>query len=298
MSGARNQAASPKPRAACRAAALPAVAAARILQAAPLRPTLAVILGSGFDTVRDAVQIAAELPSEKLPGFPITGVDGHSGKVILGMIGKVPVLALCGRCHYYEGHSLATVTFPIRVLAECGIRTLLLTNAAGGINPKFRPGDFMCLADHLNLMGANPLQGAAPTGGHSRFVDLSQTYDRGLNKLLAKAARKARVRLHEGVYAAVAGPCYETPAEIRAFATLGADAVGMSTVPEAIVARQCGLRVAALSCITNRAAGLGPSLISHAEVLAAGVRSSEQAAALITGFIQLLADAQRGSGQI
>jgi inosine/guanosine/xanthosine phosphorylase family protein len=259
---------------------------------------LAVILGSGFGTVRHAIQTAAELPSESLPGFPNTGVDGHSGKVIVGTVGKVPVLALCGRCHFYEGHSLATVTFPVRVLAECGIRTLLLTNAAGGINPKLRPGDFMCLTDHLNFMGANPLQGAAPPDGKSRFVDLSQTYDRALNKLLAKAARTARVRLHEGVYAAVAGPCYETPAEIRAFAALGADAVGMSTVPEAIVARQCGLRVAGLSCITNWAAGLGPNLITHAEVLAAGARSSEQATALITGFIQLVADAEGGCAQI
>lgn len=291
MSEARNQAASPRPRSAGCAAALPAKAAARILQAAPLRPTLAVVLGSGFDKVRHAVDGAAELSVETLPGFPKTGVEGHRGKVILGTVGKVPVLLLCGRCHLYEGHSLATVTFPIRVLAECGIRTVLLTNAAGGINPRYRPGDFMSFTDHLNFMGANPLQGIPAPEGKTRFVDLSETYDRHLNKLLAKAARAARVRLHAGIYAAVAGPCYETPAEIRALAMLGADAVGMSTVPEAIVARQCGLRVAALSCLTNRAAGLGPATISHADVLAAGVRASASAAALISGFIQLLSEA-------
>ncbi len=290
MSEARNQAASPRPRPACRAAALPAKTAAGILESSPLRPALAVVLGSGFDGVRHAVQTVAELSFETLPGFPKTRVEGHSGKVVLGRVGKIPVLLLCGRGHYYEGHSLATVTFPIRVLAECGIRTVLLTNAAGSIHPKYRPGDFMCFTDHLNFMGANPLQGAAEPEGRTRFVDLSETYDRSLNKLLAKAARAARVRLHAGVYAAVAGPCYETPAEIRAFARLGADAVGMSTVPEAIVARQYGLRVAGLSCLTNRAAGLGSALISHAEVLAAGVRASGSAAALIGGFIALLSE--------
>jgi inosine/guanosine/xanthosine phosphorylase family protein len=195
-------------------------------------------------------------------------------------------LVLSGRAHYYEGWSMDAVTFPIRVLASLGIQTVLLTNAAGAINGRFCPGDFMVLSDHINCMGTNPLRGTL-TRDKPRFVDLSEAYDPKLNRLLVKAARLAKVTLHSGVYLAVSGPSYETPAEIRAFARLGADAVGMSTVPEVIVARQCGLTVAAVSCITNLAAGRGEPTLSHADVLAVAERFKERAARLLSNFVNL-----------
>jgi purine-nucleoside phosphorylase len=262
--------------------------AGRILRVSKLQPVVAVILGSGFSALRDALEPAAELTYAALPGFLPCRVDGHCGKLLIGRLAGLPVLLLCGRSHYYEGHSMAAITFPVRVLAQCGIRILLLTNAAGGINPRYRPGDFMAVTDHLNFMGTCPLRGPG-TAQRSGFVDLGQTYDPHLTALLGRAARQARVRLHFGVYLAVSGPAFETPAEIRAFARLGADAVGMSTVPEAIVARQCGLRVAAVSCITNPAAGLGNQAISHHDVLAVGDRVQSAAAALLTGFMGRLA---------
>lgn len=254
-----------------------------------LRPTLAIVLGSGFGHAVERMKVVTKIPHAKLPGFPKPGVGGHSGTIVFGWFGNAPVCVLSGRAHYYEGHGLQTVTFPMRVLAEFGITTVLLTNAAGGISRSLRPGDFMALEDHINLMGANPLRGPlAP--GCERFVDMTEVYDPKLRALLRKAARGAGVKLGSGVYLAVSGPSYETPAEIRAFARLGADAVGMSTVPEAIVARQCGMSVAGLSCITNPAAGQGNGLLSHADVLASGERVKKSAAALIERFAQLHAD--------
>jgi purine-nucleoside phosphorylase len=264
----------------------PNTAAARLKQASPLRPTLALVLGSGFHHVLTELQVAGRLACARIPGFPRPAVSGHAGEIVFGHLAGTPVLVLSGRAHFYEGHDMDRVTFPIRALAAFGIRAVLLTNAAGGIHPKFRPGDFMVLTDHINFMGVNPLRGPeAP--GRSRFVDLSATYDPGLRALLAAAARRARVRLRAGVYLAVSGPSYETPAEIRAFADLGADAVGMSTVPEAVVARQCGLRVAALSCITNPAAGLGSTAISHAEVLETAERVKTTGTQLLANFAEL-----------
>jgi len=264
----------------------PNTAAARLKQASPLRPTLALVLGSGFHHLLTELQVAGRLACARIPGFPRPAVSGHAGEIVFGHLAGTPVLVLSGRAHFYEGHDMDRVTFPIRALAAFGIRAVLLTNAAGGIHPKFRPGDFMVLTDHINFMGVNPLRGPeAP--GRSRFVDLSATYDPGLRALLAAAARRARVRLRAGVYLAVSGPSYETPAEIRAFADLGADAVGMSTVPEAVVARQCGLRVAALSCITNPAAGLGSTAISHAEVLETAERVKTTGTQLLANFAEL-----------
>jgi purine-nucleoside phosphorylase len=203
-----------------------------------------------------------------------------------GRLGKTPVLVLSGRAHFYEGHPMERVTFAVRALAAFGIRDLLLTNAAGGISKKFRPGDFMLLADHINFMGANPLRGeTAP--GLPQFVDMTRVYDARLNALLLKAARAGRIKLRPGVYIAVGGPSYETPAEIRAFARLGADAVGMSTVPEAMAARQCGLNVAAVSCVTNPAAGRGKEKLSHAEVLETAGRVKVLAAELLVNFAEL-----------
>lgn len=244
------------------------------------------MLGSGFGFALERVEVAKEIPYAKLPGFPQATVQGHAGKLVLGKLGSTDIAVLCGRAHYYEGHSMEEVTFAVRVLAAFGVRDLLLTNAAGGINKKFRPGDFMRLTDHINFMGANPLRGPCPAG-LKRFLDLSQVYDAVLGGLLDRAAKSARVRWNHGVYLALSGPTYETPAEIRAFARLGADAVGMSTVPEAIVARHLGLRVAAVSCISNQAAGLSPHALSHEDVLATAKEASRHTGALLEGFARL-----------
>ena len=251
-----------------------------------LRPRLALVLGSGFGQVLEGMEIETRIPYAKLPGFPPVGVSGHAGELCLGRLANTPIVVLSGRAHYYEGHSMEGVTLAVRTLASLGIRDLLLTNAAGGVNRRFRAGDFMVLTDHINLMGVNPLRGPA-LKGLPRFVDLTEVYDPQLSRLLLAAARGQRVKVHRGVYLAVSGPSYETPAEIRAFARMGADAVGMSTVPEAIVARQCGLRVAALSCITNLAAGLSAAPLSHAEVLATAGRVKPAAATVLKNFVKL-----------
>jgi purine-nucleoside phosphorylase len=264
----------------------PRAAVARLKRLSRLRPTLALVLGSGFHHVLRELRVEAEIAYRRLPGFPPTGVSGHAGQLLIGRLGGTPVLVLSGRAHYYEGHPMEAVTFAVRALAAYGIRAVLLTNAAGGVNRKFRPGDFMALTDHINLMGTNPLRGeAAP--GLPRFVDLTQVYDAGLRRLLERAGRECRVRLRSGVYLAVCGPSYETPAEIRAFARLGADAVGMSTVPEAIAARQCGVRVAGVSCITNLAAGRSRGVLSHAEVLETAERVKNVAAVMLKHFARL-----------
>ncbi len=262
------------------------VALARLQKLSPLRPQLALVLGSGFGPVLQKLTAPTQISYAQLPGFPQPGVAGHAGELVIGKLGGTPVLVLNGRAHYYEGHAMEQVTVGIRTLAALGMKDVLLTNAAGGINPKFRAGDFMLLADHINLMGVNPLRGPAPKG-LPRFVDLTLAYDAQLSGLLVKAAKATRVNLQRGVYLAVSGPTYETPAEIRAFARLGADAVGMSTVPETLVARQHGLRVAALSCITNLGAGLSKTPLSHDEVLETAERVKPTAAALLETFAKL-----------
>jgi purine-nucleoside phosphorylase len=244
----------------------PGASAAWIKRLSSLRPELAVIGGTGFAEMFSEVVAEAQVPYNRIPGFPRAQVPGHSGELILGRLAGEPILVLAGRSHYYEGRSMSEVVFAVRVLAAFGVRSVLLTNAAGGINQRFRPGDFMVLEDHINLMGVNPLVGYTPNGLPA-FVDLSRVYDPALIRLLRRAARSSKLRLWSGVYIGVSGPSYETPAEIRAFAKLGADAVGMSTVPEAIAARQCGLKVAGLSCITNMASGIRSGPISHREVL-------------------------------
>jgi purine-nucleoside phosphorylase len=258
-------------------------AAAKIRKASRLRPTLALLLGSGFNHLRHHIEVDTRIAYAKLPGFPKPGVEGHDGELLIGRLAGTPVLILSGRAHYYEGHSMEHVTFPVRVLAELGVTDLLLTNAAGGINSSFRPGDFMVVTDHINFMGMNPLRGPCPPG-RVRFVDMTTVYDNVLQKLLIKAAKSCHLRLKNGIYLAVSGPSYETPAEIRAFARLGADAVGMSTVPEAVVARQCGLCVAAMSCITNPAAGLNAKPLSHKEVLHTAKNVESAALALLQNF--------------
>lgn len=266
-------------------------AVARIQSSSPLRPRLGLVLGSGFHHVLRDLVVAKRIPYAKLAGFPKPSVAGHAGELLIGTLSGTPILVLSGRAHFYEGHSMAQVTFAVRTLAACGIRDLVLTNAAGGLNRKFRTGDFMLLTDHINFMGENPLRGVTPPG-LPRFVDLTCAYDAPLSALLGTAARAAKAKLQRGIYLAVSGPSYETPAEIRAFARWGADAVGMSTVPETIVARQCGLRVAALSCITNLAAGLSPAPLSHSEVLETAERVKITGARLLQEFGKLYAQHQ------
>ncbi|MDB6020846.1 MAG: Purine nucleoside phosphorylase [Pedosphaera sp.] len=264
----------------------PELTARQIGKLSRLRPALGIVLGSGFQQAIARLVVESEISYERLAGFPPVGVSGHAGKLLLGQLGGTPVVVLSGRAHFYEGHSMEQVTFAIRVLAAFGVQDVLLTNAAGGVNRKFRPGDFMALSDHINLMGVNPLRGPA-WPKLPRFVDMTRTYDAGLNRLLHKAGERCKLKLRSGVYLAVCGPSYETPAEVEAFARLGADAVGMSTVPEAIVARQCGLKVAGLSCITNLAAGRGGETLSHAEVLETAEKVKHAAGFLLQSFANL-----------
>ena len=264
----------------------PQTAATRLKKISPLRPALAIVLGSGFHHALTELRVAKKISYAKIPGFPKPTVSGHAGELYFGHLGRTPVLMLSGRAHFYEGHEMERVTFATRTLAAFGITDLLLTNAAGGLNKKFRAGDFMALTDHINFMGTNPLRGAA-IPGLPRFVDLTETYDKKLRELLFKAGKISKLKLQRGVYLAVSGPSYETPAEIRAFAKLGADAVGMSTVPEAIAARQCGLRVAGISCITNLAAGIGKDNLSHAEVLETAEKVKTLAAKLLKNIAEL-----------
>jgi purine-nucleoside phosphorylase len=264
----------------------PHTAAARLKTVSKLRPTLGIVLGSGFQHVLAELVVAEKISYTKIPGFPEPTVSGHAGELYFGHLGGTPVVVLSGRAHYYEGHEMERLTFVVRALAAFGITDLLLTNAAGGINRRFRAGDFMVLTDHINFMGTNPLRGPA-IEGLPRFVDLTEVYSSSLRDLLFKAGKNCNLKLRRGVYLAVSGPSYETPAEIRAFATLGADAVGMSTVPEAIAARQCGLNVVGVSCVTNLAAGLGQGRLSHAEVLATAERVQTAGGALIKNFAEL-----------
>ena len=290
---ARSRTATPTPHPARFGAANPQGTADLLKILTPLRPTLGLVLGSGFHHLESELKLSREVPYARLPGFPPAGVAGHTGRLLLGHLGSTPVVVLSGRAHYYEGHDLDVVTFPVRALAAFGVRDLLLTNAAGGISVHFRPGDFMLITDHINLMGANPLRGPARLG-LPRFVDMTEAYDPALSNLVRKAALECSLSLHTGVYLAVSGPTYETPAEVRAFARLGADAAGMSTVPEAIVARQCGLRVAAVSCITNLAAGLSPRPLSHDEVLQTADRVKISGTFLLKHFARLYGQGDQG----
>jgi purine-nucleoside phosphorylase len=230
-------------------------------------PEVGVVLGSGLGGFADTLEEAIVIPFGEIPHVPRPTVDGHAGALAMGRSGEVAVAALKGRIHFYEAGSLEDVVFPVRLLGRLGVRTLILTNAAGAINPAFRAGEVMILRDHINLLG-NPLVGPNLAELGPRFPDMTEAYDPGLREIAARACAAAGVTAREGVYIAVSGPSYETPAEIRMARTLGADAVGMSTVPEVIAARQMGVRVLALSCLTNPAAGVSARPLDHADVLA------------------------------
>ncbi|HYK83059.1 MAG TPA: purine-nucleoside phosphorylase [Gemmatimonadales bacterium] len=251
------------------------------------QPRVAVVLGSGLGAVAEAVRDAVRIPYHEIPGFPEPGAPGHKGELVGGSLEGVPVLMQSGRFHLYEGHAPAVTALPPRVFARLGVRTLILTNAAGGIRPTFRPPILMLIADHINLTFRNPLTGPV-AAGDERFPDMSDPYDAELRALAREVARAERVPLEEGVYAALLGPSFETPAEIRMLARLGADAVGMSTVPEVIAARARGIRCLGFSSITNAAAGLSAQKLSHQEVLEAGAQVAGQLERLIRGVLTRL----------
>jgi len=241
-------------------------AVAAIRKASPLLPKVGVVLGSGLGEFAARVEEQTVIPFAGIPHFKKVSVAGHAGRLVLGRVGGVAVAVLQGRYHYYEGHDISDVVFPVRVLAKMGIAGLLLTNAAGGIGRDLRPGDLMIIRDHINLMGLNPLRGENDERLGPRFPDMSAVYDPEFQDVIVAAQKEIGRMAQRGVYLALSGPSYETPAEIRMLATLGADAVGMSTVPEAICARHLGVRVAGISCVTNLAAGISKQPLSHAEV--------------------------------
>jgi purine-nucleoside phosphorylase len=253
-------------------------------------PHAVLVLGSGLGGMADDVEDAVRIPFREIPGFPrrVQEVAGHAGTLVAGRLAGVEVAALQGRFHLYAGWRPDDVAVPVRALAALGARTMLLTNAAGGIRPGFRPGDLMLIADHLNLMWQNPLIGKT-VPGEQRFPDMSDPYDAAFRTVAEEAARGLGIPLTEGVYAAVLGPSYETPAEIRMLARLGADAVGMSTVPEVLVARALGVRCLGISCITNLAAGLGGERLTHEEVVEVGARVRDRLAALVRGVLPRIA---------
>ncbi|HSJ05282.1 MAG TPA: purine-nucleoside phosphorylase [Longimicrobiales bacterium] len=248
-------------------------------------PAVALILGSGLGALGDELDNATGIPFRDIPGFPAAAVAGHAGRLLLGELAGVTCVTLQGRFHLYEGHDAATVALPTRVMLGLGARALIVTNAAGGINPGFETGDVMVIEDHINLMGRNPLVGPVREG-ETRFPDMTTPYDPGLRELAVEVAAADGLRLVRGVYAAVLGPSYETPAEIRMLAALGADAVGMSTVPEVIVARARGVPVLGLSLISNAAAGLSPVPLTHDEVVAAGLEAGQRFGRLLRGILR------------
>jgi purine-nucleoside phosphorylase len=258
-----------------------------------VRPRVGVILGSGLAPFAERLQNATAIPYVDIPEFPVAGVAGHPGRLVLGELpaetGALPIAVLQGRVHAYEGWTGDDVAFGARVLCGLGIKTLVVTNAAGAVNPAFEPGALVRITDHLNLAGVNPLSGHNDDKVGPRFVDLTQAYDAALGVQLETCAGWLGLTLHHGVYAYMAGPSYETPAEIRMLRTLGADLVGMSTVPEVIAARHMGVRVTGVSLVTNRAAGLHGAPLSHAEVQAIAAREGDRLGALLTAFLPFAA---------
>ncbi|MGI9107425.1 MAG: purine-nucleoside phosphorylase [Pyrinomonadaceae bacterium] len=245
--------------------------AARVIRAQYLEEArIGLILGSGLGAFADDLEDAVAVSYEEIPGFARSTVEGHAGRLVIGKVAGTTLIVLQGRFHYYEGYGLEEVTFPVRVLGLLGIKALVLTNAAGGLNNSFTQGTLMLISDHLNLMGVNPLRGANDARFGPRFPDMSDVYEREFQEIAINEAHAMKLELKRGIYAALTGPSYETPAEIRMLRSLGADAVGMSTVPEAIIARHMGIKVLGISCITNMAAGVLDRPIDHAEVMETG----------------------------
>jgi purine-nucleoside phosphorylase len=249
-------------------------------------PRIALVLGSGLGAFADEIEDRVALPYGEIPGFPASTAPGHAGRLVAGRLEGKPVIAMQGRFHYYEGHAMDRVVFPVRVFKALGVERLVLTNAAGGANPYFAPGDFMVIRDHINLTGQNPCIGPNDDSLGPRFFDMTKAYDPELRALARAAGEELGIALHEGVYAWFTGPSFETPAEIRMARILGADAVGMSTVPEAIAAAHCGLRTLGISCITNLAAGILDQPISGEEVLEVSALARPRFTALLRRLIR------------
>lgn len=242
-------------------------AASYINEKLPQQPKIGLILGSGLGVLADDIVNPVKIPYNEIPGFPVSTVEGHAGQLVCGQLSGVEVIAMQGRFHYYEGYSMDKVTFPVRVMKELGIEKLIVTNAAGGVNESFEPGDLMIITDHINNMGTNPLIGPNDSRFGVRFPDMSEAYSRNLRAVAKEVAEKNNLSIKEGVYLGNPGPVYETPAEVRMIRTLGGDAVGMSTVPEVIVANHAGIEVLGISCISNMAAGILDQPLSHDEVI-------------------------------
>jgi purine-nucleoside phosphorylase len=266
-----------------------AEAAAAIRSRTSLRPRIGLVLGSGLGGFADTLDGAKSIPFGEIPHFVASTVPGHVGALVLGHSHGVPLAVLQGRVHYYEGHALQQVVFPVRVMGQLGVTTLVLTNAAGAVNPAYAPGELMIVEDHVNLIG-NPLVGPNTEALGPRFPDMSEAYDRRLRDLAESACAALGIRARRGVYLALSGPSYETPAEIRMARTLGADAVGMSTAPEVVAARHMGMRVLALSCISNLAAGISTSPLDHHEVLANSERMRASLLAVLDRIVARVAE--------
>jgi purine-nucleoside phosphorylase len=256
-----------------------------------LRPQIALVLGSGLGAFADEFASAARIPYAKIPHFPRSTAAGHAGQLVLGTVENVPVVGMQGRVHLYEGYSAKDVVFPIRVFARMGVKAIILTNAAGGIKKDFTQGRLVLINDHINLQGTNPLIGPNDEHFGTRFPDMTAAYDKKFRELALAEGRRLRLDLDEGVYAALSGPTYETPAEIRYLRSVGADLVGMSTVPEVIAARHCGLRVLGISCVTNAAAGILDQPLDHKEVLETAERVKGQFIGLLRAIIPDIASA-------
>jgi purine-nucleoside phosphorylase len=264
-------------------------AAETIRERTPQRPELAVVLGSGLGAFADELGDAVEIPYGEIPGWPVSTAIGHAGTLVTGKLDDLPLFLLRGRAHLYEGHSPDKVVFGVRVLGRLGVRALVLTNAAGGIDAAYGQGALVLVSDHINLQGSSPLAGPNEDELGLRFPDLTDAYDPAFRGLAKEAAARLGIDLHEGVYAAFLGPAYETPAEVRFARAIGAHLVGMSTVPEVLAARHMGIRCVALSCVTNMAAGLAPGKIDHVEVLEVGERVRGTFTALLRELLPLLA---------
>ena len=272
--------------------ALPAEAAVEIVKRAPgLAPRVGIILGSGLGGLADHVTDAVVVPYGDIPGFPATGVQGHAGKLVLGRLGGVAVACMVGRAHAYEGHGVDVMAAPVRTMKELGCELLYLTCAAGSLRHDVGPGRLMMITDHINLLGGNPLVGANADAYGPRFVPLEDAYDPALRALQRRVAGEKGIELAEGIYCAWLGPSFETPAEVRMIRGLGADAVGMSTVPECILARHCGLKVIALAAITNFGVGLAAEPVDHDRTLAAATAAANDMQTLIVGLLELLESA-------
>jgi purine-nucleoside phosphorylase len=271
-------------------------AAAFVRERIPASPTVGVVLGSGLGAWADSLSALTKIPYAEIPNMASSAVVGHAGNLCIGTSGRVNVACLQGRVHMYEGHESDRVVFGVRLLALLGCKGVVLTNAAGGIDPSFSPGDLMLITDHLNLMGTNPLVGANDDRLGTRFPDMTEAYDVEFRRLAQEAADDLKIPLQRGVYAAMLGPSYETPAEIAMLRTLGAHAVGMSTVPEVLALRHMGVRAAAISCITNLAAGLSPTKLDHREVEATAKRTRARFVALTSTWVGHIGLALERSG--